>query len=168
MSKRALKKYLAGLGPEALAEQLLDLYDRFPRVKEYYDFAFNPKEDKLMQEAKARILKEYFPQSRRRPKARRSVAQRYIRQYETLGVDPYMLADLMAFNLETAARYEKVRRCPDAFYKSMYNSCRQWVTHLSHHGMLPESRDRVMAFLDTVREAGWPNAERFLFLEDQL
>ena len=61
MSKRDLKKYLRELPRPALEEQLLDLYVRFPEVKTYYDFIFNPKEDKLVQEAKTKIGNEYFP-----------------------------------------------------------------------------------------------------------
>ena len=54
MSKRALKKYLTELNKEQLEEQVLDLYQRFKEVKSYYNFVFNPKEDKLLEEAKVR------------------------------------------------------------------------------------------------------------------
>ncbi|MDG1572937.1 DUF6155 family protein [Robiginitalea sp. M366] len=168
MSKRALKKYLASLEADALREQLLDLYERFPQVKEFYDFAFNPKEDKRMEEARARILKEYFPKTRRRPRARRSVAQKYLRHFQTLGVDPDLVADLMGFNLETALRYERTRRCPDAFYKSMLNSATQWVEYLAAQGLLEANRQRVQAYLDAVLEAGWPFAPGFERLADNL
>ncbi|MGS0528204.1 DUF6155 family protein [Zobellia nedashkovskayae] len=87
MSKRKLKKYLNEIDKDAIEEQLLDLYDRFPEVKEYYNFIFNPKEDKLVQEAKTKISNEYFPVRRRRPKARRSVAQKFIKHFIKLGVE---------------------------------------------------------------------------------
>ena len=61
----------------------MDLYVRFPTVKAYYDFVFNPKEDKLIQEAKTKISNEYFPLKRKRPKARRSVAQKLIKHFKT-------------------------------------------------------------------------------------
>ena len=95
MSKRALKKYVSNLPKKELEAQLLDLYDRFPMVKQYYDFVFNPKEDKLVQEAKTKISNEYFPVKRKRPKARRSVAQNRIKHFVKLGVDPYLIADVM-------------------------------------------------------------------------
>jgi len=81
MSKRALKKYLAERKKKELEALFIDLYERFPVVKEYYDFVFNPKEDKLIQEAKVKISNEYFPLKRKRPKARRSVAQNYIKRF---------------------------------------------------------------------------------------
>jgi len=168
MSKRALKKYVSDLDREALAEQLLDLYDRFPDVKAFYDFVFNPKEEELLREAKTRISREYTARGRRRPKARRSVAQKYLRQYRTLGMDPLFLADLMAFNLETAFRYEQTRRCADSFYRSMLNSCREWAAHLVHNGIWQTEQGRFTAFLDGVRQAAWPNLNDFEALEEQV
>ena len=44
MSKRALKKHLLDLDNAALQEQIIELYDRIPAVKTYYDFVFNPKD----------------------------------------------------------------------------------------------------------------------------
>ena len=55
MSKRDLKKYLQTLKKKELEAQVLDLYTRFKDVKVYYDFVFNPKEDKLIDEAKTKI-----------------------------------------------------------------------------------------------------------------
>ncbi len=161
MSKRALKKYLDELDRTALQEQILDLYDRFPAVKTYYDFVFNPREDKLLQEAQAKIKEEYFPRRRKRAKARRSVAQKYIKHFQTLGMDPSLLADLMAFNLETALAYEPTRRCNDAFYKSIHLSFRQWLGHLNYHGIGEAFEDRVHELLRGVRSANWPNADAF-------
>ena len=48
MSKRDLKKYLSGMDKEQIETQFLELYDKFADVKTYYDFIFNPKEDKLV------------------------------------------------------------------------------------------------------------------------
>ena len=115
-------KYLSELKKKELEEQLIDLYHRFPAVKEYYDFVFNPKEDKLVQDAKIKISNEYFPLKRKRPKARRSVAQKYIKHFVKLGVDPHLTADLMLYNLEVAQSFSLEKNVPEAFYKSMGNS----------------------------------------------
>lgn len=161
MSKRALKKYLEELDRSALQEQILDLYARFPAVKTYYDFVFNPREEKLLQEAQAKIREEYFPRRRKRAKARRSVAQKYIRHFQTLGMDPSLLAELMAYNLETARNFERTRRCNDAFYRSMQLSFRQWLAHLKYHGIGDSSEKRIQDLLEGIRSANWPNTEVF-------
>ena len=161
MSKRALKKYLAELKKPELEEQLLDLYERFPQVKKYYDFVFNPKEDKLIQEARFKISNEYFPVKRKRPRARRSVAQKYIKHFSKLGMDPVLLADLMLYNLEIAQTFESTRRVQESFYKSMLNSFNEAIQHIAHHGILEDFKSRVLAVYQITQERDWPFKEGY-------
>ena len=161
MSKRALKKYLTDLKKKELEAQLMDLYTRFPVVKEYYDFIFNPKEDKMIQEAKAKISNEYFPLKRRRPKARRSVAQKYIKHFIKLGVESHLVADLMLYNLEVAQTFSMDRNVPDSFYKSMLNSFNEMVRYISLNALLPNFRDRIVKTYNFTQENKWGYEEGF-------
>jgi len=161
MSKRALQKYLADLKKKELENQVLDLYLRFPLVKEYYDFVFNPKEDKLIQEAKTRISNEYFPLKRKRPKARRSVAQKYIKHFTKLGVDPHLIADVMLYNLEIAQSFSLEKNVPDAFFKSMLNSFGEAVQFISINGLLHDYKDRIVKIYQTTQEQEWLHGEEF-------
>ncbi len=161
MSKRALKKYLSGLKKREVEEQLMDLYNRFPVVKEYYDFVFNPKEDKLVQEAKTKISNEYFPLKRKKPKARRSVAQKHIQRFIKLGMDPHLLADVMLFNLEVAQSFSAQKKVPAAFYKSMLNSFSQVVHYVSVNGLLPEFKERILKIYQLTQEQDWMYREGF-------
>ena len=161
MSKRALKKYLTELKKKELEEQLMDLYTRFPVVKEYYDFIFNPKEDKMVQEAKAKISNEYFPLKRRRPKARRSVAQKYIKHFIKLGVEPHLIADVMLYNLEVAQTFSQHKNVPDAFYKSMLNSFNEMVQFVSLNELLPNFKDRLIKVYEKTQEQDWGLSEGF-------
>ena len=102
MSKRDLKKYLTELNKSQLEEQVIELYDKFKDVKVYYDFVFNPNENNLIKDAKLKISNEYFPIRGKRPKMRRSVAQKFIKHYIALGVDSFIIADIMLYNLEIA------------------------------------------------------------------
>ena len=150
MSKRALKKYLTGLKKPELEEQMVDLYDRFPSVKQYYDFVFNPREDKWVQEAKVK-----------KARARRSVAQKYIKQFLKLGMAPHLIADVMLYNLEVAQSFSKERNVPDAFYKSMLNSFTQLIQHVSLYEMLPDFKDRIIEVYNTALEQNWEYSEGF-------
>lgn len=161
MSKRALQKYLADLKKKELEEQLLDLYARFPVVKEYYDFVFNPKEDKLVQQAKTKISNEYFPVKRRKPKARRSVAQKFIKHFNKLGVEAHLIADVMLFNIEIAQSFSLERNVPDAFYKSMANSFQEATQFISVNGLLPEYKDRIVKVYSITQEQNWLFEEEF-------
>lgn len=161
MSKRALKNYVAEVPKKELEEQLLGLYERFPQVKKYYDFIFNPKEEKMVQEAKTRIRNEYFPLRRKRPRARRSVAQRYLRHFQSLEMAPHWVAELMLYNLETAQQFSASHRVPEAFYKSMLNSFTELVHYVSQHQLLPECRQRILAIYVVVQEQDWAFSEAF-------
>ncbi|WP_297691626.1 DUF6155 family protein [uncultured Eudoraea sp.] len=161
MSKRALKKYLTSLKKQELEEQMVDLYDRFPVVKQYYDFVFNPREDKWVQEAKIKISNEYFPLKRKKARARRSVAQKYIKQFLKLGMAPHLIADVMLYNLEVAQSFSKERNVPDTFYKSMLNSFTQLIQHVSFYGMLPDFKDRIIKVYNATLEQNWEYSEGF-------
>jgi len=161
MSKRQLKKYLSDLKKPALEEQLIDLYNRFPLVKEYYDFVFNPKEEKLLQDAKAKISNEYFPLRRKRPRARRSMAQKFIKHFIKLGVEPYLMADLMLYNVEIAQSFSINRNLPDSFFKSMLNSFNEAVHYVSVNSLLSDYKDRIVSVYQFTQENQWPFAEGF-------
>ena len=173
MSKRDLKKYLGGLDKEQLQEQLIELYEKFSTVKEYYDFVFNPKEEKRLQEAKLKISNEYFPVSnngkKRKPKMRRSVAQKYIKHFITLGVDSFVIADVMLYTIEIAQIFSAENSIKqDAFYKSMYNSFEQAVQFLIANGILGEFKSRILAIYEEVIHQKWKNRTDFLPIMDRI
>ncbi|WP_035643784.1 DUF6155 family protein [Flavobacterium sp. ASV13] len=175
MSKRDLKKYLAELSKEQLEEQLIDLYEKFSPVKVYYDFVFNPKEDKLLQESKVKISHEYFPikkpGARWRPKAkmRRSVAQKIIKHFISLGVDSFVIADLMLYNIEIAQTYSSQNLIKqDLFYKSIFNSFEQAVNFLISNGILTEYKARIIAIHDEIVQQKWKNKYDFEAILDKI
>ena len=168
MSKRDLKKYLAELNKEQLEEQIIELYEKFAPVKVYYDFVFNPKEDKLLQESKVKISHEYFPikkpNAKWRPKAkmRRSVAQKIIKHFIMIGVDPFVIADIMLYNIEIAQTYSSNNFIKqELFYKSILNSFEQAVNFVISHGILYDFKDRILAVKQETIQQKWKNKYDF-------
>ena len=162
MSKRDLKKYLSELNREQLQEQILELYDKFVPVKTYYDFVFNPKEDKLLEECKLKISNEYFPIRGKEPKMRRSVAQKYIKHFITLGVDAYLIADVMLYNIEIAQTLSSEKEIKsELFYKSMLTSFHQAITFLIEKGILNDFETRIVAIKDETIVQNWINRYEF-------
>lgn len=166
MSKRDLKKYLAELNKQQLEEQILELYDKFSPVKTYYDFVFNPKEDQLLKECKIKISNEYFPQKTsgkpRKPKMRRSVAQKYIKHFILLGVDPFIIGDLMLYSIEIAQTFSAERLVkPEAFFKSMFSSFEQAIKFMIANGILKEFMPRIIGINKEVVEQNWFNKDEF-------
>lgn len=165
MSKKDLKIYLATLKKKQLEEQVLDLYDRFNEVKTYYNFVFKPKEDQLLEDAKFKISKEYFPVNSRKPKTRRSVAQNIIKHFIQLGVDNYLVADIMLFNIEVAQKYSGQKEIKqESFYKSMLKSFEQAVGFISEKKLINEFNVRILKIITTSREQDWMNFEEFDFV----
>ena len=166
MSKRDLKKYLTELNKDQLEEQVLELYEKFSIVKTYYDFVFNPKEDTLLKECKIKISNEYYPQKTsgkpRRPKMRRSVAQKYIKHFILLGVDPFVIGDVMLYSIEIAQTFSAERLVkPETFFKSMLSSFEQAIKFMIANGILEEFKSRIIAISDETREQNWFNKEEF-------
>lgn len=163
MSKKDLKEYIHHLTKEQLQDQILDLYARFKDVKEFYDFAFNPKENKLMEECKFKISKEYFPVNGRKAKMRRSVAQNYIRHFKRLGVDSSLIADIMLYNIEVAQTYTSEQFIKqESFYKSMLKSFQEAVTYIRDNGLDNEFRARLNKIVDESIDQSWMNSKGFM------
>jgi len=157
MSKRDLKQYLDTLTKRQMQEQILDLYTRFKDVKVFYDFAFNPKEDKILEEAKIKITKEYnlFV---RKAKTRRSVAHKLIKHFRKLEVQPDVIADLMLFNLEIAQVYSAEKRVrQDSFYVSMLNSFREAVPYVKDNNLDEHFWKRIEKIVDEAYTQNWFN-----------
>ncbi|TDN89327.1 hypothetical protein DET49_10672 [Salegentibacter sp. 24] len=162
MSKRQLKKYLEELDKDQLEDQILDLYERFKPVKIFYDFVFNPREDELMRKAKLKISKEYFPETKRRPKARRSVAHKEIKMFQQLGVEPYLVADLMLFNIELSQTFAKEKNnLKDPFYKSIFRSFEEAVKFMIKEGIVSDFKPRILNISEETESQEWPNAYKF-------
>ena len=167
MSKRDLKKYLQELDKSQLEEQIIELYEKFSPIKVYYDFVFNPKEDTLLKESKVKISNEYFPQrstsgKARKPKMRRSVAQKYIKHFIQIGVDPFIIADIMLYTIEIAQTFSAEKSIKsELFYKSMLNSFEQAVSFLIANAILGDFKPRIIAINDETFRQKWFNFQEF-------
>ena len=162
MSKRDLSKYLSSLSKKELENQVEELYDRLKEVRQFYNFVFNPKEEKMVEEAKFKINKEYFPQGKRKPKRRRSVAQKHIKNFIKLGVEPSLIADVMLYNIEVAqaACAEKVIT-QDAFYKSMLKSFQDTIKYLDSKNLRQKFKERILKIVSNTVSQNWLNKYGF-------
>lgn len=169
MSKKDLKQYLEELTKEQLEEQILDLYSRFRPVKTFYDFAFRPNEEKLLKEARFKVGKEYFPINGRKAKKRPSVAQKFIRHFKKLELEPVLLTDFMIFNIETAQAYSAENNVHKAaFFKSMFNSYSETADFIREKGLRQEFDVRMERIVELCFEQNWPNADLFRIVLETL
>jgi len=167
MSKRELRKYLKDLTKDQLEDQIVDLYERFKPVKEYYDFAFNPNENELIEQCRFQISKEYYPVGSRKAKMRRSVAQKWIKKLILLDADASLLADVMFYNIEIALTFsgEHIIR-QESFFTSMYKSFDEALRFASEKGILTEFRGRIEKIANDTWDQQWPNRNAFEDISD--
>ena len=169
MSKRDLKKYLSELNKTQLEEQIMELYEKFKEVKVYYDFAFNPNENKLIKEAKLKVTNEYYPIKGKKSKLRRSVAQKYIKHFISLGMDAYLVADFMLYTIEIAQTYSSEKEIKqEAFYKSMFTSFNQAVFFMNEKGITSEFKSRVVGIHYKTIDQNWFNSIEFQITLEKL
>ncbi len=162
MSKRDLKKYISELTKSQLEEQIIELYDKFKEVNTFYNFVFKPNENNLVKDAKLKITNEYYPIRGKRPKMRRSVAQKFIKHFILLGVDPFIIADIMLYNLEIAQTFTSEKAVTsETFYKSMLLSFNQLISYLIENGILSEFQNRVVGIKNESVAQNWQNAYEF-------
>ena len=159
MSKKLLQKHLVELQKEHLEIMVLDLYDKFPEVKTYFNFVFNPNENKLLEQARIKVANEFFPLKRKRPKARRSVAQKYIKHFKTLGMSPELIAEFMWYNIGLMHAFceEKPQRLP--FFKSFCNFYKEALQFASYHQIIPLYKTQILAVYTASKD--WENAYDF-------
>lgn len=159
MSKKLLQKHLVELQKEHLEIMVLDLYDKFPEVKTYFNFVFNPNENKLLEQASVKVANEFFPLKRKRPKARRSVAQKYIKHFKTLGMSPELIAEFMWYNIGLMHTFceEKPQRLP--FFKSFCNFYKEALQFASYHQIIPLYKTQILAVYTASKD--WENAYDF-------
>jgi hypothetical protein len=169
MSKRDLKKYVSELNKVQLEEQLMELYDKFKDVKVYYDFVFNPNERNLLKDAKLKIANEYFPIRGKRPKMRRSVAQKFIKHFISLGVDSFLIVDVMLYTIEMAQALTSEKQInSEAFYRSILNSFEQALSFMIEKGILDDFKIRAVAIKEEVVNQNWMNKYEFNALIERL
>jgi hypothetical protein len=159
MSKKLLQKHLVELQKEHLEIMVLDLYDKFPEVKTYFNFVFNPNENKLLEQARVKVANEFFPLKRKRPKARRSVAQKYIKHFKTLGMSPELIAEFMWYNIGLMHTFceEKPQRLP--FFKSFCNFYKEALQFASYHQIIPLYKTQILAVYTASKD--WENTYDF-------
>jgi len=106
MSKTALKKHLQSLPKEQIIEQVLELYESYKPVKEYFTFYLNPNEEGMFEKYKTLIVNEFYPKTKSfNPKTRFSVAKKAIADFSKLKPSPELIGDLMVTFVENACQF---------------------------------------------------------------
>jgi hypothetical protein len=154
MSKTALKKELQLLSKEQLIEHIMELYDNYKSVKEYYKLYLNPQgEAALMEKYKMVIINEFFPKSNRFGHTRFSVAKKAIADFKALKPSPELLADLMITLPEMACKFTNdYGDMSEQFYTSAANNFEAALKFLKKEQLLDKFKSNCE---NCVKYAKW-------------
>ncbi len=103
MSKTLLKKVLAGMSANQIADLVVELYDARPEAKEYLDFFVKPDIDAKLEKARSAIRKEASRVSRGYSKMRSTRIKRFIKDISSLNPGEEAVCEIMTYAVETAA-----------------------------------------------------------------
>ncbi|MNL22652.1 hypothetical protein D3C87_1440070 [compost metagenome] len=93
---------------------------------------------------------------------RRSVAQKMIKHFIVLGVDPFIIADLMLYNIEIAQTFSSGNLVKqELFYKSIFNSFEQAVNFIISNGILFDFKPRILEIQQQTVKQKWKNKYDF-------
>lgn len=98
----------------------------------------------------------------KKARARRSIAQKYIKHFITLGVDSFIIADVMLYSIEIAQTFaaDKIIK-QESFYKSVLHSFEQATRYIIENGILYEFHKRLLAIKNETVSQNWINSSKF-------
>jgi hypothetical protein len=79
-----------------------------------------------------------------------------------LGVDPFIIADVMLYSIEIAQTFSSEKDIKqELFYKSLLNSFEQAISFMIANGVLYEFKNRVEAIRTEAESQEWFNIFEF-------
>lgn len=156
ITPRQLKQRLTQLPPAQLVDDIVDLYKKFPAVKDYYQSRLAPaSEQQLLEKYKNIIQKEFFP-TRGFGKLRLAVARKAITEYQKVSDSIPDLAHLMLFYVEMGVRFTKTYGDIDGpFYDSMETMYERTAKFVVKHKLKEQFAFRFEEIVRKTTDMGW-------------
>lgn len=156
LNQRTLKLHLKNLSREELLDEIGMLFDKFTKVKEYYQTKLGPEDSQgVLEKYKAVIEKEFNP-PHGLPKARLSVAKKAISDFKKISNSPVDLADVMLAYVEAGVRFtQEFGDIDEPFYISMEGMFEKAATHITKHKLHDQFEPRCHRIVRETSGMGW-------------
>lgn len=157
MSKSTLKKELQKLTKAQLIEQVLELYDAYKPVKEFYTFYLKPDEKAATEQYRKRIVQEFYPNTKSfEPKLRFSEAKKAIAEFTALKPSPEQIADLLMTLAEMACKFTyDFGDMTEQYYNSCLTNYERALAYLQKHDLLEPFKHRSKQCLKYASPCGY-------------
>lgn len=157
MSKAILKKELQKLTKQQLIEQVLELYDSYKPVKEFYTMYLRPDEKGAFERYRKKIIHEFYPATKSfNPRLSFSEAKKAIADFKALKPSPELIADLLITLAETACHFTyDFGDMPSQYYDTTYNNFERALKYMADNGLLQQLKDRCEQCLEYAYPCGY-------------
>ncbi|MGE0885599.1 MAG: DUF6155 family protein [Blastocatellales bacterium] len=156
LNQRTLKQRLKSLSHEELLDEIGVLFDKFTKVKEYYEIKLGAGDNQQVLEKYKAIIKNEFNPPRGLPKARLSVAKKAISDFKKLSNSPVDLADLMLSYVEAGVGFTlEFGDIDEPFYNSMESMYEKAVKHIFAHRLQNQFEWRCRKIVTDTSGMGW-------------
>ncbi len=155
MSKTEVRKYIKSLERGSLEELVMDMYSARKEAKEYLEYVVKPNDKIKLEEYRAIITKEFFPQ-RGDGKMRFSVCRKAVSEFKSLDPAPEYLADLMLYIPECASEIANGwGDLWEQFYDAAENNFEAAMKYISSHHLQGLFQKRIDKILENCESSGW-------------
>lgn len=165
--KREFTKYLKTLDEKALVVELQKLYSKFPMVKKYYEVELSPNTDKIVDEYKVKIKKEYF-RGNSLGRARSSISRKLIAEFKKIAIHQSDVIELWLYRTEMMAAYTMKRSyIKEAFHNSFVRSYEATCEFITKEKLESQFEPRCYEIVKTVEDYGWGSFDELEYIYEQ-
>jgi hypothetical protein len=151
-----LKKRLKLKSNEELIEEIVELYKKFPDVKDYYISNLSTEGMlEILEKYKKIVQNEFFP-SVGFGKLRLSVARKTVNDFKKISNSSYDIADIMLHYVENGVDFtNEYGDIDEPFYSSIESMFESALKHISKSNLEDKFYSRCKKILDDTSGIGW-------------
>lgn len=161
-----LKKHLRSLTPQQLADDIVELYKRYPDVKEYYQVVCSGDDSAVLDKYKTIVRNEFMPTGRQQfPKLRLSVARKAVSDFKKIAKSAAAVADLMVVYVESGVLCTNTfGDIDESFYNSLESMFESALAFIDKNQLFDEFKPRLRAIVKNTRDIGWGFHDNLAYL----
>lgn len=153
--KKELNKYLVSLSEKELMQEVKKLYDKFEPVRQYYAMELSEDSEKVLEEFKARIKKEYFP-NRGFGRASSKASRKVVSDFKKIAVHKKDVIELLLYRTEMMidfmAEYGEIN---EAFYNSLGTGFREACNLIKRERLSTYFKPYCQGLVSKSSDFGW-------------
>jgi hypothetical protein len=151
-----LKKELKLKSNEELIKEIVELYKKFPDVKDYYSSNLSAEGMlEVLEKYKKIVQNEFFP-SRGFGKLRLSVARKAVNEFKKISDSNYNIADIMLHYVENGIDFtNEYGDIEESFYSSIESMFESALKHINKSSLGSEFYNRCEKVVDDTSGIGW-------------